>query len=181
MKPYAGERYAFKRIKSDAAAMRREFSITLEWFVEQCHKPCTYCGRVDQNSLSVKSSSSRGGWIVKDFRYNGLDRVDNSIGYTEANCTPCCAVCNRAKNSMGYNEFIEYIDTLVKFRGELNNEREVRGLQIQVQWGGSKTGNDISLEESHPVTILKARICGGSHEPHWSLTPTGEEICYERH
>lgn len=28
----------------------------------------------------------------------GLDRISNSIGYTLANCLPCCEECNLARN-----------------------------------------------------------------------------------
>ena len=41
--------------------------------------------------------------------YNGVDRKDNSIGYELSNCVPCCTICNRAKSSISYNDFIEYI------------------------------------------------------------------------
>ena len=141
--PNPGERNALRRIKSDAAAARREFTISLEWFIKACHEPCHYCGRVDQNTLSVRSTSKTTKWIVKDFKYNGLDRVDNSLGYTEQNCVPCCAVCNRAKNSMSYNEYMEYIDTLIKFRGELNNERKIRDIQFPVERGKRPSRDEV--------------------------------------
>jgi len=137
-----GERYALKRIKSDAAAMKREFDIPLETFAQLCHQPCHYCGRKNKNSLSIKSRGKLGGYVVKDFRYNGLDRVDNSIGYTEENVVPCCAVCNRAKNSMSYDEFVEFLDELVDFRtqGE-ENERHLYNTLPYFQWGNYSTGN----------------------------------------
>lgn len=143
----AGERYAFKRIKSDAAAAKREFTINLEWFIEQCHLPCVYCGRSDQNMISVKSKAGGDRWIVKDFRYNGLDRLDNSLGYTKQNCVPCCAVCNRGKNSMGYNEWKEYLDALVKFntQGE-KSERNISDIRISDKRRVCETRNETKPE-----------------------------------
>jgi hypothetical protein len=51
--------------------------------------------------------------LLKDFRYNGIDRIHNDIGYVEYNCVPCCIICNRAKNSMPYEDFVDWIDNLI--------------------------------------------------------------------
>ncbi|MGJ4945153.1 HNH endonuclease signature motif containing protein [Bradyrhizobium sp. HKCCYLS1011] len=40
---------------------------------------------------------------------NGIDRKDNGQGYTIENCVPCCSVCNHAKHTMGYEQFIMWI------------------------------------------------------------------------
>lgn len=139
-----GERYAFKRVKSDAAAAMREFSIDLEWFAIQCHMPCHYCGRIDVNKISVKSRSAKGGYIVKDFRYNGIDRKDNSIGYTKENCVPCCVVCNRGKNSMSEEDWEEYLNTVVEFRTRREDGyvgKHVRPVPLRALWRDSQAGN----------------------------------------
>ena len=51
-------------------------------FVEECH----YCGCE---------------------QLNGIDRKDNSLGYTPDNCVSCCKKCNYAKHILGYTEFID--------------------------------------------------------------------------
>jgi hypothetical protein len=145
-----GERYAYKRVKSDAAAARREFAIPFEWFAEHCHKPCHYCGRIDINKISVKSRSAKAGYIVKDFRYNGIDRVNNSIGYTPENCVPCCVVCIRGKNSMGLSEWIAYLDTLVEFRTRRYDDgyegRHVRSVPLSISGRDGEAGNEVKVE-----------------------------------
>lgn len=40
-------------------------------------------------------------------RSNGIDRVDNSQCYVPSNCVSCCTVCNFAKGTLGYQEFID--------------------------------------------------------------------------
>jgi len=115
MQPNVGERAAYKRVKSDAMRGGREFDLPLDWFLEAIHMPCHYCGRVDQNSINV-ASKRKGEFLIKDFKYNGLDRLNNDIGYVIENVVPCCFVCNRAKNSMGYQEYIEYIDNMIQWR-----------------------------------------------------------------
>lgn len=113
--PNPGERYAFKRVAKDARARGLKFNITLDFFSEKCHEPCHYCGGTDRNSISIRSKRADR-YIVRNFRYNGLDRKDNDKGYTEENCVPACIICNRAKREMPYNEFIVWINSLVGFR-----------------------------------------------------------------
>lgn len=48
--------------------------------------------------------------------YNGIDRIDDSIGYTIDNCVTCCRTCNWAKGNKDYSEFLFYIDRLIKNR-----------------------------------------------------------------
>lgn len=40
---------------------------------------------------------------------NGIDRVDNNIGYQVDNCVSCCFTCNSAKKEMSVKEFKEWI------------------------------------------------------------------------
>lgn len=113
--PFVGERHIYKRIRSDAKTAGRVFEIGFDWFVKKCHERCNYCGRSDGNSSTVPSKSP-GKVLLQDFRYNGLDRIDNSIGYVEQNCVPCCIICNRAKNSMPYCDFIEWLHDVATYR-----------------------------------------------------------------
>jgi hypothetical protein len=49
-----------------------------------------------------------------------LDRIDNSVGYTESNCVPCCAICNITRNTLyTYEEFKLHIaPAIIKVRDE---------------------------------------------------------------
>lgn len=47
-------------------------------------------------------------------KINGIDRIDSEVGYTKENTVPCCKYCNTAKNTMSYNEFIEWIKRVYK-------------------------------------------------------------------
>jgi len=60
--------------------------------------------------------------------YNGIDRVDNAIGYLTDNCVACCKVCNRAKLQMSKNEFFDHIKKIY----ERNNLGDIHELQIDV-------------------------------------------------
>lgn len=41
--------------------------------------------------------------------YNGIDRVDSSLGYVPDNVRPCCKKCNYMKNQMELKEFHEQV------------------------------------------------------------------------
>jgi hypothetical protein len=75
------------------------FDITFEEFVRLSEQNCHYCGRVPYTPAVIGYST----WVK-----NGIDRVDNTKGYTLDNCVPCCKVCNRMKNVLGYVDFIAH-------------------------------------------------------------------------
>lgn len=74
--------------------------ITKDQFIELTKQECHYCGR--------KPANKRKG-VFGDFVYNGIDRKNNQKGYTLENTVTCCADCNRAKRTMSYYEYIEFI------------------------------------------------------------------------
>ena len=36
------------------------------------------------------------------YLYNGIDRIDNKLGYIKGNMTPCCKICNHAKHDLTF-------------------------------------------------------------------------------
>lgn len=73
-----------------AAGRGHSFDLTRDKFDELVQMPCHYCyGPPDPT--------------------NGLDRVDNDLGYTESNVVPCCKICNRAKRDMPIEDFVAWL------------------------------------------------------------------------
>lgn len=85
-------------------AIRRgyQWMLTQEQFEFLIQKNCHYCGTEPRRIVRKKAY----GELV----CNGLDRSDNSKGYTIENVVPCCLICNRAKNTMSVQEFREWIE-----------------------------------------------------------------------
>ncbi len=83
-------------------AMKRgyQFQINDEQAMKLFKGNCHYCG-VEPKMIIKKSKIP--------FVYNGIDRTDNTIGYTTENCVSCCGVCNKAKMNLQYNDFINLI------------------------------------------------------------------------
>lgn len=50
---------------------------------------------------------------------NGIDRKNNSIGYTVENCVSCCKKCNIAKSNMEYDEWETWINRISEFRNRM--------------------------------------------------------------
>lgn len=81
-------------------AATRDYPVTITYdeFVELVIQPCFYCG------------------IFYESKYNGIDRYDNTHGYTKDNTRPCCSVCNIMKNEYEPTLFYEKVKTIVEFQ-----------------------------------------------------------------
>ena len=101
----------FRRIKRNADTRNLEWSLTSDQVRALSKQSCYYCGIKPQQVISV----SRYGSYV----YNGLDRIDNSRGYTINNVVPCCGICNVAKNAQTTKQFREW---LVRIHGHFIEE-----------------------------------------------------------
>lgn len=58
----------------------------------------------------------------------GIDRRDNTEGYTISNSVPCCSICNYAKREMSAEEFLSWITKVfhhVNTEGFLQRDRSI--------------------------------------------------------
>lgn len=106
----------YARYRSDAKRRDISFELTEEQFLTLVVQECHYCGSSLQNKVDNKQ-------LKGSFKYTGIDRINSDIGYREDNCIPCCKICNRAKNSMPYEEFMEWIHSLVQHNLEKMDEQ----------------------------------------------------------
>lgn len=116
-------------LKSDEAACRQahnnyrrnarnrglQFELSVDEFRSITSANCHYCGATPSNSH--KAARPREGAVA--YRYNGIDRVDNSIGYSAGNIVSCCQTCNRAKSDMPQGEFLAWIERIANYRKNL--------------------------------------------------------------
>jgi hypothetical protein len=89
----------YSSYKKNAKAKGLEFLLTLDQFRDIVVQRCHYCGAIPRvqktwHSLKVK------------IPMNGVDRVDNKLGYSAENCVPCCSPCNYFKRGMPIEDFI---------------------------------------------------------------------------
>jgi len=102
----ASFRKALATIKRNAYCRGYTFELTDAEAREIMRKPCFYCGSEPVNICRSKTGNG-------DFRYNGLDRVDNTKGYIMGNVVPSCPICNWAKGAMTQKQFIEHFKKVV--------------------------------------------------------------------
>ena len=95
--------------KRSAQEKGNTWELADEQFYKLVRQSCHYCGVVPTFTPWVQR-------LNLTFAANGIDRKDNTQGYTEANTVSCCKICNRAKLTMGYEEFVEYLSRIVTFR-----------------------------------------------------------------
>ena len=84
----------YRAYKFSAKKRGHAFGLTLDEFAEFKDKPCDYCGDAIDGI--------------------GIDRVDNAIGYTKANCVPCCETCNRMKLTMDRAAWLSHMQKILK-------------------------------------------------------------------
>lgn len=77
------------------------FSLSKEEFKDLVDKPCFYCGSPPSREHKAKGATSA-------YICNGIDRVDNNLGYVVNNVVPCCKYCNIAKGSRDQISFIDW-------------------------------------------------------------------------
>jgi 5-methylcytosine-specific restriction endonuclease McrA len=101
-------------------AQRRghEWALTREQTRALMALPCHYC---DAPPSRIRSATGAGPKALENasfgvrwgtFTYNGIDRVDNAIGYRPENCVPCCWDCNQAKATRTVEQFFAWVERI---------------------------------------------------------------------
>ena len=80
---------SYASYRSRAEKKELEFAITNDNYKSIILQDCYLCGKKSTNTNT-----------------NGIDRVDNTIGYTIENCKACCKECNHMKNNFGLEELL---------------------------------------------------------------------------
>lgn len=87
--------------KQSAKNRGHSFKLTRKQFKNLTQLNCFYCGCEPSREFKSNSGNFNGNYI-----YNGIDRMDNSKGYTLKNCVSCCWECNYMKRDINKKEFI---------------------------------------------------------------------------
>ena len=98
------KKYQYQKYMESAKKRNYEFILTLDEFALLIQSSCYYCGIEPYRDVSVKRTGK--------FLVNGIDRIDNTLGYSKENCVACCTTCNSAKGSLSQSEFIEWAHRL---------------------------------------------------------------------
>ena len=86
------ERIKWNSYRCNAKRRGLLFNISREYFDKLLYDDCYYCGGFGNP--------------------NGIDRIDNSIGYIEGNVVSCCRFCNLMKRDYSLEMFINHIEKI---------------------------------------------------------------------
>lgn len=92
----ANRNLLYRNNKSQAKRRGISFNLTIDQAEIFFQGDCYYCGAKSSNVANYKKTN--GAYI-----YSGIDRVDNSLGYTVDNCVSCCKNCNKSKSDATKN------------------------------------------------------------------------------
>lgn len=104
----AGIRAVLRVYNYSAKERGLEFGLDRETFEHLTTSNCTYCG-IEPLQFQTRFS---------EFKYNGIDRVDNTKGYILENCVSCCKLCNRMKDVLSVEDFKRHINKIITFKKE---------------------------------------------------------------
>ena len=118
----AASKALFNNRKNQAKYRNLQWSIDFESFLQYTSSNCHYCGT--QPSCSTHFGNSGLKRYNGAYIYNGLDRIDSSLGYIEGNIVPCCASCNRMKMDLKYDTFIALVLKISSIHGVVKNDKQ---------------------------------------------------------
>ena|SRR6185312_7109555 len=107
-------RHLFHDYKYGAKKRGYVFELSEERFVRLTLSDCFYCGCAPQQSYTPKV----GGIRLECVFYNGIDRRNNKVGYTEENSVSCCKYCNLAKSRWTEQEFLDWVQKISRYQNK---------------------------------------------------------------
>lgn len=96
-------------------AERRDigFSLEKERFRQLTKQRCHYCGSDPSQVISIQRGYG-------DYTYNGVDRLDALMGYSDCNCVACCGRCNVMKMTSSKEDFLAQVNLIAEHQMRKN-------------------------------------------------------------
>ena len=89
--------------KKGASVRNLDFKLDIEEFKAITQQPCYYCGIPPQQVIHTAHSK------IISYTHNGIDRINNGVGYVKGNVVACCTICNYAKGTQTLKEFVAWV------------------------------------------------------------------------
>ena len=96
----------YSTYRKSASARNYEFSLSESEFREIITGICIYCGDSNDNKHGRYENNG-------SFEYTGIDRYNNTIGYTLKNSVPCCKICNRIKTNLTIDHLHTHLNKML--------------------------------------------------------------------
>jgi len=108
----------YNSYKSAARKRSLPFNIDIEFFKKLTSSNCYYCGAKPKKISRASANYTEEGIKNSEYVYNGIDRINNDIGYLEDNIVSCCYYCNMSKHTRTQKEFFNWIERIYYGRKE---------------------------------------------------------------
>lgn len=99
--------------KKSAERRSIDFELSTSEFISLTQGTCAYCGAPPSNLRRSRRKNGK-----ETFTFNGVDRVNNSEGYSLSNCVACCKTCNRIKSNLSVNDMYLHIEAILMHCGD---------------------------------------------------------------
>jgi hypothetical protein len=99
-------RLTYNYIKS-ASTRNIDYELSSENTTELMKNVCFYCKDINENGEKY---------------FNGIDRIDNDVGYTIDNCVTCCKMCNVCKKNLALETFIGKVHHIISYIGLIDKK-----------------------------------------------------------
>jgi hypothetical protein len=153
-----------------AVAKRKNlpFDITYEDYETTVKNTCYYCNEMNEKG------------------FNGLDRTNQTLGYTIDNCVSCCSQCNYMKGSMSKLAYIQracHISTNgnIPFWNAFANNKSVSYSSYMKRAMDKGIAFNITIEEFNDCKSNPCYICGklNTHEHTNGIDRINNDLGYE--
>jgi hypothetical protein len=114
----AGFRAIYRSCRRGATKRGLSWNLDIEEARGLLSGDCYYCGAPP---AQVECWSKRSG---RPFVYNGIDRIDNTAGYSISNCVSSCFGCNLAKMKRNKEEFFKWVVSICRRHDLLHTNQE---------------------------------------------------------
>lgn len=112
----------YRKYRIEAKNRGLDFKLTAEQFKSLTLDNCYICGSPPNQIWEDPVKDWRTRLWRKPYIYNGIDRYDNSIGYTNENSRTCCKKCNYLKKQDSYENTVSHAYKIVSYQEKLKRE-----------------------------------------------------------
>lgn len=150
--------------KRRALKSNKSFSLDIQQFEKIACGNCFYCGK----EPGLKSEHNRKFERTEKipFIYNGIDRIDSSLGYDISNVVSSCILCNRSKYTRNLEEFLDWVNRLKIMTFDNSYKYDIisipKGVQKTVNYIAGRYYNDgdLSVNDFYSMIVLPCYYCG---------------------
>jgi hypothetical protein len=130
---------------------RLDFELSQEDFDKVVKEPCYYCD------------------VIHERGFNGIDRVDSTIGYVMNNCMSCCKTCNYMKGSLSVDTFLKRIEHILTYNNKIKgryfseefcdtNAASYKRYKIRAE--DKSLSYELTEDEYNIITNSQCYLCG---------------------